>query len=161
MQYSLNNWEALPPFLTDPRLPAPSAVEGPVPSTVEGPVPTRLLRYLDPPSSRVPRAGRRTSRGGDENGEHWFSFVEGPFDKNGAENSLRTIALGCKNYLFYYDEETGQKQAVIYVLVASCQANGVNPELYLADVLRRIDRTPDEDLDALLPHRWAASRAQT
>jgi len=120
VQYSLNNWEAQPLFLTDPRLPGPSAVEGPGPSTVEGPV-----------------------------------------DNNGAENSLRTIALGRKNYLFYYDEETGQKQAVIYSLVASCQANEVNPELYLADVLRRIDMTPDEDLDAHLPHRWAASRAQT
>ncbi len=83
-----------------------------------------------------------------------------PVDNNGAENSLRTVALGRKNYLFYYNEETGQKQAVIYSLVASCQANRVNPELYLADVLRRIDTTPDEDLDALLPNRWAASRAQ-
>jgi len=103
VQYSLNNWEALTLFLTDPRL---------------------------------------------------------PIDNNGAENSLRTIALGRKNYLFYYNEETGQKQAVIYSLVASCQANGVNPELYLADVLRRIDTTPDEELDPLLPHRWAASRAK-
>jgi hypothetical protein len=31
--------------------------------------------------------------------------------------------------MFYYNEETGQKQAVIYSLVASSQANGVNPEL--------------------------------
>ncbi len=38
---------------------------------------TRLLRYLDPPSSRVPRAGRRPSRGGDGNGEQWFSLGEG------------------------------------------------------------------------------------
>ena len=105
VQYSLNNWEAQPLFLTDPRLPGPSAVEGPGPGAVEGPGP---------------------------------SAVEGPIDNNGAENSLRTIALGRKNYLFYYDEETGQKQAVIYSLVASCQANGVNPELYLADVLRRM-----------------------
>lgn len=83
-----------------------------------------------------------------------------PVDNNAAENSLRTVALGRKNYMFFYNEETGQKQAVIYSLVASCQANGVNPEVYLADVLRRIDAAPDEELDALLPHRWAASRAK-
>ena len=108
--------------------------------------------YRTLPAGRAPQA--RTRREGP------FRPFEGPIDNNGAENSLRTIALGRKNYLFYYNEETGQKQAVIYSLVASCQANGVNPELYLADVLRRIDTTPDEELDPLLPHRWAASRAK-
>lgn len=95
-----------------------------------------------------------------KNWEHLSQFLSDaklPPDNNGAENALRTIALGRKNYLFYFDETTGQKQAVLYSLIASCRANGVNPELWLADVLRRIDMATDEELDDLLPHRWVAS----
>jgi len=89
----------------------------------------------------------------------FLSDAKLPPDNNRAELALRSVALGRKNYLFYFDETTGQKQAVLYSLISSCRANGVNPELWLADALRRIDKTPDEDLDALLPHRWVASTA--
>ena len=39
-------------------------------------------------------------------------------------------------------------------LCASCEANGINPEDYLSDVLARLDVHPASDLDALPPHLW-------
>jgi transposase len=38
--------------------------------------------------------------------------------------------------------------------VATCEANGVNPELYLADVLLRVQTHPNSRIDELLPHLW-------
>lgn len=75
-------------------------------------------------------------------------------DNNGAEQALRVAALGRKNYLFVRNDEAGENIAGLYSLVATCEANEVNPEAYLADVLTRLASHPNADLDALLPHRW-------
>ncbi|NBD08442.1 MULTISPECIES: transposase domain-containing protein [Corallococcus] len=41
--------------------------------------------------------------------------------------------------------------------MATCEANGVNPEAYLAGVLMRFGSHPASRLDELLPHRWQPS----
>jgi len=76
-----------------------------------------------------------------------------PLDNNRAENALRVIALGRKNFLFVHSEEAGKELALLYSLVVSCTRVGVNPVEYLADVLDRIDKTAD--YADLLPDRWA------
>ncbi len=75
-------------------------------------------------------------------------------DNNGSEQALRVVALGRKNYLFVGNDEAGENIAGLYSLVATCEANDVDPEAYLADVLTRLATHPNADLDALLPHRW-------
>lgn len=77
-----------------------------------------------------------------------------PVDNNRAESALRTIALGRKNFLFVGDEDTGENLAGLYSLVATCEANQVDPIAYLQDVLMRIDDHPNSQIDDLLPHRW-------
>ena len=77
-----------------------------------------------------------------------------PIDNNGAENALRIVALGRKNYLFVHSEAAGHELAVLFSLVASCKKNGVNPQHYFTDVLARIAHTPADQLRELLPHRW-------
>lgn len=77
-----------------------------------------------------------------------------PVDNNRAESALRVIALGRKNFLFVGDEDTGENLAGLYSLVATCEANRVDPITYLQDVLMRIDDHPIHRLDDLLPHRW-------
>lgn len=77
-----------------------------------------------------------------------------PIDNNGAENALRIVALGRKNYLFVHSEGAGHELAVLFSLVASCKKNGVNPQHYFTDVLARIATTPPDQLCELLPHRW-------
>ena len=76
-------------------------------------------------------------------------------DNNLAENALRIIALGRKNFLFVGDEQGGRNLAIIQTIVSTCIANEVNPEAYIADVLMRLDDTPAAQLDALLPTNWA------
>jgi len=77
-----------------------------------------------------------------------------PLDNNRAENALRVIALGRKNFLFVHSEEAGKELALLYSLVVSCTRVGVNPVEYLADVLARIDKTADDGFAELLPDRW-------
>ena len=78
-----------------------------------------------------------------------------PPDNNRSEAALRVAALGRKNFLFVGHEEAGQNLANLYSLVATCEANGVEPTAYLADVLMRVSSEPAAKLDELLPHRWA------
>ena len=77
-----------------------------------------------------------------------------PVDNNKSEGALRKVALGRKNFLFVGDEDHGENLAGLYSLVATCQANNVDPITYLADVLIRIDTHPASDIDALLPQNW-------
>ncbi len=81
---------------------------------------------------------------------HW-SEIRGPLH---AENALRVIALGRKNFLFVHSEEAGKELALLYSLVVSCTRVGVNPVEYLADVLARIDKTAGDGFADLLPDRW-------
>ena len=77
-----------------------------------------------------------------------------PLDNNRAENALRIVALGRKNFLFVHSEESGKELALLYSLVVSCTRVGVNPVEYIADVLDRIDKTADDHYVDLLPDRW-------
>lgn len=77
-----------------------------------------------------------------------------PIDNNRSEGALRTAAVGRKNWLHVGHEEAGKNLAVLYSLVSTCTANGVNPEKYLWDVLLRISTHPMSDIDALLPQKW-------
>ena len=43
---------------------------------------------------------------------------------------------------------------VLYSLIAMCERHDVNPEIYLADVLLRVEDHPKQRLGELLPHRW-------
>ena len=75
-------------------------------------------------------------------------------DNNASENALRKVALGRKNYLFVGNDEAGENLAGLYSLLATCEANGINPVEYLADVLVRVNTHPAPRLDELLPHLW-------
>ena len=78
-----------------------------------------------------------------------------PPDNNRSESALRVVAVGRRNFLFVGHEDAGANIAGLYSLVATCEANGVNPLAYLPDVLGRLG-TPSA-LDDLLPHRWKPS----
>ena len=80
--------------------------------------------------------------------------VRVPLDNNASEAALRRVALGRKNFLFVGNDESGERLATLYTLVATCEANGVNPVEYLTDVLARINDHPASKLDELLPHKW-------
>jgi transposase len=51
---------------------------------------------------------------------------------------LRGIAVTRKNFLFVGSDLGGERAAVIYTLIESAKLNGLDPEAYLAMVLRRM-----------------------
>jgi transposase len=73
---------------------------------------------------------------------------------NAAERALRRIALGRRSWLFAGSDRGGERAAAIYTLIATAKLNGVDPQAWLADVLRRIADHPASRLDALLPWHW-------
>jgi transposase len=76
-------------------------------------------------------------------------------DNNLIEQAIRPSALGKKNWLFIGHPDAGERSAVIYSLVVSCQRHGKNPQAYLTDVLRRLpSMTNHDDLTDLLPANW-------
>jgi transposase len=94
------------------------------------------------------------------NWEHLQVFlddVQVPVDNNAAERALRIVAIGRKNFLFVGNARAGQNLAVLYSLMATCEAHGVDPHAYLADVLLRIDEHPAKLIDDLLPDHWVSS----
>jgi transposase len=48
-------------------------------------------------------------------------------DNNRAENTLRGVALGRKNWLFAGSDSGGTRAAAIYSLIETCKLNGVDP----------------------------------
>lgn len=75
-------------------------------------------------------------------------------DNNLAERTLRTVAIGRKNWLFAGSENGAKRAAVIYSLVASCKLCGHDPYAYFRDVLSKISTHPVSQIDALLPSHW-------
>lgn len=77
-----------------------------------------------------------------------------PLDNNPAENAIRPIAIGRKNWLFAGSETAGRRAAAIMSLLATAKANGLEPHAWLSDVLTRLPTTKDIHLDSLLPTSW-------
>jgi transposase len=73
---------------------------------------------------------------------------------NAAERSLRGVAVGRKAWLFAGSDRGGERAAAVYTLINTAKLNGVDPEAWLADVLRRIAGHPMNRLDELLPWNW-------
>lgn len=78
-------------------------------------------------------------------------------DNNLAENEIRPITLGRKNYLFCGNHEAAENMCVITSLLSTCRNHDINPRLYLNSIIETMPRFIDathEQLVQLLPHRW-------
>ena len=95
---------------------------------------------------------------------HWPTLVgflehgEVEIDNNLVENAIRPTALGKKNWLFFGSEEAGQRSAVMYTLIENCRMHGVEPYAYLKEVLERLPRTTNREVDQLTPLKWKQAR---
>ena len=74
------------------------------------------------------------------------------------ENKIRPTAVGKRNWLFFGSEEAGERNAVIYTLIANCRMHGVEPYEYLKDVLARLPSTTHQRVGELTPLRWKQAR---
>ena len=72
-----------------------------------------------------------------------------------AENAIRGIALGRKNYLFAGSDTGGERAAAIYTIVQTAKLSSVNPEVYLRDTLALIaEGHPINRINNLMPWEW-------
>jgi transposase len=79
-------------------------------------------------------------------------------DNSLVKNAIRPSAIGKKNWLFIGHAAAGQRSAIIYSLVVSCQRHGKDPLAYLSDVLARLPTlTNQDDLTPLTPAAWQPS----
>jgi transposase len=78
-----------------------------------------------------------------------------PIDNNPAENVIRPIALGKKNWLFTGSERAGRRAAVLQTLLGTAKLNGLDPAAWLQDTLDKLPTWPNSRLDELLPLRRA------
>ncbi|MDR3425019.1 MAG: IS66 family transposase [Alphaproteobacteria bacterium] len=81
-------------------------------------------------------------------------------DTNVVERSIRPISIGKKNSLFCGDEGGGETWAILASLLNTAKMNGLDPEIYLTDVLERMvsGRTTNDRLHELLAWNWKADR---
>ena len=78
---------------------------------------------------------------------------------NLAENSMRPIAIGRKNWLHIGSPQAGPKVAAILSVVESCRRLAVPVRSYLADVLPGLEKRTLSQVPELTPARWAARKA--
>jgi len=79
-------------------------------------------------------------------------------DNNGAENHVRPIALGRKNWLFATSVKGAYAIATWYSIIETAKANGLEPYFYLKYLLTQfpIWQSEEKDIDGLLP--WNVDR---
>lgn len=75
-------------------------------------------------------------------------------DNNVAEQEMKNIAIGRKNWLFVGSENGGKTAAVLFSVASSCRRHGHDTFAYLRDVITRLPKHPRESLEELLPDRW-------
>jgi len=81
-----------------------------------------------------------------------------PIDNNLAENGIRPIALGRKNWMFVGSEKGGHAAATLMTFCTTCRKNKINTWKYLKDVLQRINTHPMSRIHELLPDQWQESQ---
>ena len=88
-----------------------------------------------------------------------FDYAEVELSNNLAENSMRPIALGRKNWLHVGSEQSGPKVAAILSVIESCRRLGLQVKDYLLDILPGMNQRKLPEVAELTPSRWSAGRS--
>ena len=60
----------------------------------------------------------------------------------------------------FVGSDRGGERAAMYTLIGTAKLNNLDPQAWLADVLRRINDHPASRLDELLPWNWKGRSAR-
>lgn len=69
--------------------------------------------------------------------KYLYTFLDDgnvPIDNNRAENAIRPFAVGRKNWLFNNTERGARCSAILYSIISTAQANGLDAEKYLTEL---------------------------
>lgn len=95
---------------------------------------------------------------------HWDALkrpLEAGFlelDNGECERAFKPVGIGRRNWLFAGSDKGGQTAAILISLCATCKSLGIDPQVYLRDVLDRISTHPAKRIDELLPDQWQKLR---
>jgi len=85
-------------------------------------------------------------------------------DNNLSERTLRAIALGRNNWGVIGSQTGGRTAAVLYTMVGTCKHLGIDPFVYLQEMLPGLfalgEKPTAEQLSEWLPDRWLLHRAR-
>jgi hypothetical protein len=88
----------------------------------------------------------------------FLEYPELELSNNLAENSMRPVALGRKNWIHVGSQQAGPKVAAILSIVESCRRLKIPIREYLAGVLPGLADRSVQRLAGLTPAAWAAAR---
>jgi hypothetical protein len=87
----------------------------------------------------------------------FLDYPELELSNNLAENSMRPVATGRRNWIHIGSEQAGPKVAAILSVVASYRRLNIPVCDYLADILPGLANTFIQHVADLTPAAWAAS----
>lgn len=124
------------------------------------PVLAELRKWLDgyvgklPPQSPLGRAVSYAD-------QQWVfftrCFTRGDFeiDNGEPERQIRQIAMGRRNFLFSGSIDAADRLCAAYTLVIGAKRHGLDPFVYIRDLLDRLERgVPVDRVSKLTPTRW-------
>ena len=79
-------------------------------------------------------------------------------DNTATERSIRGVAVGRGNWMFFGNDVGGTTAAVLRSFVACCQRVKVDPFAWFKDILTRIPSHSITRIAELLPHNWASAQ---
>jgi transposase len=91
--------------------------------------------------------------------ERFLDEGRAEMDSNTVERAIRPLVLSRKNALFASGDDGGRRWADLASLIETCKLNGVNPQVYLTDLLTRlVNGWPQSRIDELMPWHWAPAK---
>ena len=88
----------------------------------------------------------------------FLEYPEIELSNNLAENSMRTVVVGRKNWIHVGSEQAGPRVAAILSVVESCRRLKISLREYLASILPGLANVSIQRLHVCTPAAWAASR---
>ena len=90
--------------------------------------------------------------------QHFLEYPELELSDNLAENSMRGVALGRKNWIHIGSQQAGPRVAAILSVIESCRRLKLPARDYLADILPGLADRSIQSLEQLTPPAYAACK---
>jgi len=123
------------------------------------PILNEIKSWLDANQSKYPPSGLmgKAIMYAQNQWNHVLNYLKDgriAIDNNFTENRIRPFAIGRKNWLFSDSVNGAKASAMIYSILQSAKANGLEPYAYMRHLLTELPRcrTPEE-IECLLPHK--------
>jgi transposase len=70
------------------------------------------------------------------------------------ENAIRPVALGRKNFMFAGSHDAAQRTAVTYSIIATAKLHGIDPFVYIKELLTKLPAATSNEIETFLLPQW-------